>query len=466
MNLRPLLHRTTELAADFLDRLDERPVRSSATVADLRAALSVPLSDEPLDPMKVVEELAAAAEPGIVASAGPRYFGFAIGGTLPAALAADWLVTAWDNNGAGTVSCPAANVAEEVCLSWLTELLGLPSGLSMGLTTGGMMANFTCLAAARHHVLAGAGWDVEEDGLFGAPPIRFVVGADRHTTIDVAARYLGLGPRRFVVVDSDDQGRMRPEALRRALAGERVPTIVCAQAGGINTGSFDPFDAICDASAEAGAWVHVDGAIGLWVAASPEKRFLARGMERADSWSTDAHKWLNVPFDAGVALCRHPESHFRAFGASAPFLNLDVPGKPRDGFQWVPEFSRRARGFATYAALRSLGRRGVADLVDRTCAYARRFAEALSRAPGVEILNEVALNQVMARFGDSDEHTRAVVDRIQQEGTCWAGTTVWRGRTAMRISVLGARTTADDVDRSIDAILAAHRAIRAPSASR
>jgi len=459
MEIRPLLHRTADLAADFLEQLDDRPVHAAAGLEELRAALGGELPDGPLDPAAVVEELAAASMPGIVASAGPRYFGFVIGGTLPAALAADWLATAWDNNAAGSVVCPAGNVVEEVAGAWIKGLVGLPSCTSVGFTTGGMMASFTCLLAARRHVLGKVGWDVDEDGLCGAPPVRIVVGSERHPTIDVSMRYLGLGPRRSVVVDADEQGRMRPDALRRALAEGGGPTIVCAQAGGLNTGAFDPLEEVCDAAAAASAWVHVDGAVGLWAAASVAHRHLTAGMERADSWATDSHKWLNVPYDSGLALCRHPEDHRAAVSATAPYLLLGGPEAPRDGFEWVPEFSRRARGFAVYAALRSLGRRGVEALVDRCCSHARRFAEALGGAPGVEVLNDVVLNQVLVRFGGSDAHTRAVVERLQREGTAWFGTTVWRGRAAMRISVVNWRTSISDVDRSVEAILAAHRAI-------
>lgn len=458
MTTRQLLRRTADLAADFLEQLDDRPVRAAAGVEELRAALGGELPDGPLDPAAVVEELAASSAPGIVASAGPRYFGFVIGGTLPAALAADWLATAWDNNAAGSVVCPAGNVVEEVAGRWIKDLLGLPACASFGFTTGGMMANFTCLLAARRHVLARVGWDVDRDGLFGAPPVRIVMGAERHPTIDVALRYLGLGPSRSIVVDADEQGRMRHDALHRALAGGSGPTIVCAQAGGINTGAFDPLEEICDAAAAASAWVHVDGAVGLWAAASAAHRHLTAGVHRADSWSTDSHKWLNVPFDSGLALCRHADDHRAALAATAPYLLLGGPEAPRDGFEWVPEFSRRARGFAVYAALRSLGRRGVEALVDRCCSHARRFAEALGGAPGVEVLNAVVLNQVLVRFGDSDAHTRAVVERLQGEGTAWFGGTVWRGRAAMRISVVNWRTSIDDVDRSVAAILAAHRA--------
>ena len=456
--LRSLLGDTTNYAAEFLERLPERAVAPTATAEELRKGLGGPLPDGPREPHLVVAELASAADLGIMATPGGRFFGFVIGGSLPAALAAGWLTSAWDQNAGLYVAAPAASVVEEVCGAWLIELFGLPQQVSYGLVTGCQMANFTALAAARHSVLAAAGWDVEADGLVGAPPFQVIVGEERHVTIDRALRFLGLGTASLSTVPVDDQGRMRADALEEALAGSSGPTIVCAQAGNVNTGAVDPLRAICDAAHEAGAWVHVDGAFGMWAAASPTLRHLVEGMERADSWATDAHKWLNVPYDSGLVFCAHPAGHRAAMGTHASYL-VHSEGRERDQMDWNPDFSRRARGFAVYAALRSLGRSGVADLVERCCAHARRFAEALAEEPGIEVLNDVVLNQVLVRFldphRDHDARTRAVVKAVQEDGTCWLGGTTWQGKAAMRISVSNWSTTTDDVDRSVEAILRA-----------
>ena len=456
--LRPLLDDAAAHAAGFLEGLPERSVAPAATARELREALGGPLPGGPRDPRRVVAELARASEPGLMATPGGRFFGFVIGGSLPAALAADWLASAWDQNAGLYVAAPAASVVEEVCGEWLIKLLGLPESVSYGLVTGCQMANFTALAAARHSVLAAAGWDVEADGLVGAPPFQVIVGEERHVTIDRALRFLGLGTASLITVPADDQGRMRPDALEEVLAGSTGPTVVCAQAGNVNTGAVDPLRAICDATHEAGAWVHVDGAFGMWAAASPTLRHLVEGMERADSWATDAHKWLNVPYDSGLVFCAHPAGHRAAMGTHASYL-VHSEGRERDQMDWNPDFSRRARGFAVYAALRSLGRSGVADLVERCCAHARRFAEALAEEPGIEVLNDVVLNQVLVRFldphRDHDARTRAVVKAVQEDGTCWLGGTTWQGKAAMRISVSNWSTTAEDVDRSVAAILRA-----------
>ena len=333
---------------------------------------------------------------------------------------------------------------------WIAELLGLPAGVTSGFVTGAQGANTTGLAAARQHVLAREGWDVSGNGLQGAPRIRVLAGAERHVTIDRSLRLLGLGSATLELIEADEQGRMRPDALRAALAGAAGPVIVCAQAGNVNTGAFDPLAEIADVCEKAGGWLHVDGAFGLWAAASPRLRHLVRGSERADSWATDAHKWLNVPYDCGLVFCRHPESHGQAMAVAASYLQRADGRSPSD---WVPESSRRARGFAVWAALRSLGRTGVADLVERCCDHAGTFAELLGAEPGVEILNDVVLNQVLVRFGDDDETTRQVVRRVQEDGTCWLGGTDWHGRAAMRISVSSFRTTRADVERSAAAIL-------------
>jgi len=449
--------RAAELALEFLAGLAERPVGRPVAVASLRAALAAPLPEEGEDPRAVVEALARAADPGIVASAGPRYFGFVTGGSLPAALGADWLASAWDQNGWTYVASPAASVAEEVAAGWLVELLGLPAGTSVGFTSGATLANFTALAAARHALLARAGWDAEEQGLFGAPPLTLLAGEAAHATIFAALQMLGLGRGRVQRVAADGAGRMRPEALRDALAAAPGPAIVCAQAGEVNTGNFDPLEEIAALCRARSAWLHVDGAFGLWAAASPSLLPLVRGAEQADSWTVDGHKWLNVPYDSGFVFVRDAAAHRAATSLGAAYFVVSAEGE-RDSFHFVPESSRRARGFPVYAALRSLGRRGVAELVERCCALARRMAERLRAAEGVELLNEVVLNQVLVRFappagGDADAFTREVIQRIQADGTCWLGGTTWRGRAAARISVSNATTTEADVDRSADAIL-------------
>jgi glutamate/tyrosine decarboxylase-like PLP-dependent enzyme len=448
---RELFQRTAEYAAEFVDSLETRPVRPDSDVDELAAALGGPLPETGLDPQAVIASLVEGASPGVVGTASGRYFGFVIGGGVPAAIAADWLTTVWDQNAGLYVGGPSAAVVSDVARGWLVQLLGLPEHVSVAYVTGCQMAHVTALAAARHHVLARAGWDVEADGLAGSPPIRAVVGEKRHVTVDRALRLLGIGTSSIDVVPADDQGRMR--AGRLTLGDE--PTIVCAQAGEVNTGAFDALGELADRTTETGAWLHVDGAFGLWAAASPSLRHLVRGSERADSWTTDCHKWLNVPYDSGLAFCAHPESHRAAMRVTASYLVQDEDGRRRDDVDWTPEFSRRARGFAVYAAIRSLGREGIAELVDRCCAHARRFAAALE-AGGAEILNDVVLNQVLVRFGDG-ERTRAVIARVQEDGTCWLSGTEWNGEHAMRISVSNWRTTADDVDRSVEAILACAR---------
>jgi glutamate/tyrosine decarboxylase-like PLP-dependent enzyme len=451
MNERELFRQVAEYAGDFAETLETRPVRAEADVTELTAALGGPLPEEPVDPHAVLAALVEAVEPGLVATASGRYFGFVIGGAVPAAVAADMLTSVWDQNAGLYAGGPAAAVVEEVCRGWLAELLGLPSHVSAAFVTGAQMAHVTALAAARHHVLAQAGWDVPADGLSGAPPIRVVVGEQRHVTIDRALRLLGIGASSLEIVPADDQGRMLVDELPD-LGGR--PTIVCGQAGEVNTGASDDLEAIADAASEAGAWFHVDGAFGLWAAASPELRHLVRGSERADSWTTDAHKWLNVPYDSGFAFCVHPDAHRAAIGVTASYL-VQADGGERDEMDWTPEFSRRARGFAVYAALRSLGRSGVADLIERSCAHARRFAELLE-AGGASILNDVVLNQVLVRFGDG-ERTREVIRSVQEDGTCWLSGTDWGGEHALRISVSNWRTTEEDVERSAAALLAAAR---------
>ena len=450
-----VLQLTADYAAQFLGTLEERPIRADASVEELREALGGPLPETGREPAQVIAELIAGAEPGVVAMPSGRYFGFVIGGALPAALAADWLTSTWDQNAGLVAGGPSAAVVEEVALAWLRELLALPDGVSAGFVTGCQLAHVTALAAARHHVLAAAGWDLARDGLQAAPRIRVLVGEERHVTVDRALRFLGIGSAQIEPLSVDEQGRMRTEALREALRTETGPTIVCAQSGNVNTGAFDPLEEIADAIEGSGAWLHVDGAFGLWAAASPRFRHLVAGSERADSWATDAHKWLNVPYDSGIAFCAHPDSHRAAMTVRASYLEQVEPDAARDQVDWTPEFSRRARGFPIYAAIRSLGRAGIAEMVERCCDHAVRFGELLGAEPGVEILNEIVLNQVLVRFGGDDEVTQATVRRVQEDGTCWLSGTQWQGRAAMRISVSNWQTSAEDVERSAAAILEA-----------
>ena len=444
---RDLLRRTAEIAADYVESLGERPVFPQVTPEELRAALGGPLPEEPVDPKQVLEDIAAGAEPGVVAMGSGRYFGFVIGGALPAALAADWLTSAWDQNAGLYVGGPSASVVEQVTREWLVELLGLPAEASIGFATGTQMAHVTGLAAARFHVLDAVGWDVGAEGLTGAPRVRVLVGEKRHVTVDRALRLLGLGAP--TVVDADDQGRLQVDALRESL-GEG-PAIVCAQAGEVNTGAFDPLPEIADACEQAGAWLHVDGAFGLWAAVAPSRRHLVEGIERADSWTTDAHKWLNVPYDSGIVFCAHPESHRAAMTITASYLIQDEgEQRVRDQVDWVPEFSRRARGFPVYAALRSLGRSGIAELVERCCEGATRFAAAIAELPDVEVLNEVVLNQVLFRF-DSDERTDEVLRRVQESGAVWMSGTTWAGRKAIRVSVSNWQTGHEEIELAVDA---------------
>jgi len=446
-----LLDRAHRHADAFLQSMPDRHVGARATRDELLAALHVPLSDGGEDPGAVLDVLAAQGERGAVACPGPRYFGFVIGGTLPVALAADWLVGTWDQNPGIYATSPVISVVEEVAREWLLELFDLPRQSSVGFVTGCQMANFTGLAAARHGVLRRAGWNVEEDGLHGAPRVNLVTSAESHVTIDVSMRYLGFGTRALLRVETDEQGRMRADRLRRLLDNLSGPTIICAQAGNVNTGAIDPLREIAELAREHGAWLHVDGAFGLWARTSRELQHLADGIELADSWATDAHKWLNVPQDSGVAIVRHPEDHRAAMTTSAAYL-VQTQGIERDAVDWVPEFSRRARGMAVYAAVRSLGRQGVADLVNRCCARARQMAGILRAIPGVTILNNVELNQVLVRFGDDDELTRRVIAGVQQEGTCWLGGTTWQEKAAMRISVSNWSTSEEDAERSANAI--------------
>ncbi len=439
-----LLKSVSERATRYLESLDDRSVAPSREAVAALAKLDTLLPDKPTDPETVLVLLDEIGSPATVVNAGGRYFGFVHGGALPAALAANWMVSAWDQNAALSIMSPVSIMLEEIALRWLTDVLGLPSLSGGALVTGATMANFTALAAARHAVLQKVGWDVEADGLFLAPPVTLVVGAEVHPVVLKALGLLGLGRNRVTVVPVDNQGRMRAEAMP-ALDG---PAIVCIQAGNVNTGAFDPAEEICALAHESDAWVHVDGAFGLWAAAAERRAHLAAGFADADSWATDAHKWLNVAYDCGIALVRDGESLRRSMSVSAAYL---PPGDIREPMHYTPEASRRARGVEVWAALRSLGREGLADMIERACQHAARFAEGLSRA-GYEILNDVVLNQVLVSFGDA-ETTEKVISGIQSDGTCWCGPTIWQGRTAMRISVSSWKTTEADVDRSLDAML-------------
>jgi glutamate/tyrosine decarboxylase-like PLP-dependent enzyme len=451
--MEPLLELAARLGAEHIESAPERHVGWRAEADELRAALGRELSLDGEDGEAVLRELAADAEPGLVTSLSPRYFGFVIGGVLPVARAADWLTVAWDQNAGGYSCSPAMSLVEELAGGWARDLLGLPAEASHGFTTGCQMAHVTGLAVARHAVLARHGWDVEERGLNGAPAIRVVVPGDRHITVDAAVRLLGLGIASLRPVPCDDQGRVIPDALERELARDPgVPTIVTAQAGNVNTGSFEDFEAVCRLAHEHDAWVHVDGAFGLWAAATERRRALTAGLDQADSWATDGHKTLNVPHDCGMVFVRDPEAHQTTIAVDASYLQRGH-GERNNG-DWSPDFSRRARAAPVYAVLRALGRRGVARLVDGMCDRATEFAAILGADQGAEILNDVVFNQVLVRFGDSDDATDRVTAGIQQEGTCWASATQWRGRRALRISVSNWATTPEDVERSAAAMLA------------
>jgi len=447
--MRELLGDAAARAAHYLDGLDRRGAAPAPeAVARLRAALDGALPDRPTSPAEVLAFLDEHVSPATVASAGPRYFGFVTGGALPATLAANWLAGAWDQNCFSHISSPAIALIEEAALRWAKQALGLPDAAAGALVTGATLANFTCLAAARHRVLIEAGWDVELQGLFGAPAITVLVGEEAHATLYKVLAMLGLGRERVVRVPADAQGAMRAEALP-AIDG---PTILCLQAGNVNSGAFDPAADIIPRARETGAWVHVDGAFGLWALASPEQAALARGYGQADSWATDAHKWLNVPYDCGLAIVRDEDALRRAMSISGAYI---APSGQRDAIELTPDSSRRARAVEVWAALKSLGAEGLAELVARNCRQARRLGEGL-RAAGHDVLNEVVLNQVVVAFGD-EARTKQVIAAIQQDGTCWCGGTVWRGRAAMRISVSSWATSDVDIERSLAAILAAAR---------
>ena len=445
-----LVRRTAEHVAQYRAGVGDRRVAPPLDREVLLGALGGPLPAEGADADLVLEQLTTAVEPMLTASVGPRYFGFVVGGALDAATCADMLTTGWDQMAFNSTSSPAASVVEEIVGDWLKEALGLPEDASFGIVTGAQGANNVGLAAARHRILARAGWDVEARGLSGAPPVRVVANEERHATVDRALRLLGIGADALEPVAADGNGAIDPEALAGALEGgdAESPTIVCVQAGNVNTGACDDLAAAAELAHRHGAWLHVDGAFGLWAAVSPSKRHLVDGLERADSWAVDGHKWLNVPYDTGFVLCSDKTANAASMSYTASYLVGQGEGAPSD---YVLESSRRARGFAAWAALRELGRDGLAEVVDRCCALARRFAEQLSEVDGVEIGNEVVLNQSLANFG-SDDRTDRVIAAVQRDGTCWMGGTTWRGRRYMRISVSNWSTTEDDVDRSVAAI--------------
>ena len=448
---------TQELLADaaaraqrYLAALPERSVAPSVEAVEALAGLGDALPEEPADASAVLARLDDIVSPATMAMAGPRFFGFVIGGSLPVTLAANWLATAWDQNTGLHAVTPGTSHIEQLALDWLLDVLHLPAGIAGAFVTGATVANMTALAAARHRVLADAGWNVEADGLFGAPPVTVVVGEEVHPTVLKALGVLGLGRKRVVRVPVDEQGRMRADALP-ALKG---PSIVILQAGNLNTGAFDPFDPIIARAKAAGAWVHVDGAFGLWARATGDRAALTAGCELADSWATDGHKWLNVPYDSGIAFVRDAEALRAAMAVTADYL--PTTGPRRNPSDYTPELSRRARGVDVWAALATLGRSGVAQMIEGCCRHARRFAAGLSAA-GFDVLNDVVLNQVLVSFG-TPERTQAVIAAIQQDGTCWCGTTVWQGRTAMRISVCSWATRDEDVEKSLAAMIRVARA--------
>lgn len=455
---RQTLHQTADLIADYRESLPRLRVTPAQSRQEVRSSLESDIPEVGLAVDAIIDQLVTAAEPGLMSSAGPRYFGFVVGGSIDAALVADLLTTGWDQVAFNEATSPAALAFEDVAGTWLKELLHIPQTASVGFVTGAQAANTVGLAAGRWRVLNDYGWDVGRDGLMGAPPIRFVVGAERHATVDRALRLLGLGERSLVEVPARGDGAMDTEALQTRLAElPEGPTIVCSQAGNVNTGAFDDLAAVAAAARRIGAWHHVDGAFGLWAGASPQTAHLVEGIELADSWGCDGHKWLNVPYDSGYAFCAHPEVHATAMAYTADYLTGQVAGRVFGGGDFVPESSRRARGFATWAAICSLGRTGIADLVDRCCRLARRLASGLNQIDSVEVVNEVVLNQVLVRVGDA-ELTNAVERRIQEEGMCWLGATTWRGQRLLRFSVSNWSTTEDDIDSCIGAVKVARAA--------
>ncbi|WP_262296171.1 pyridoxal phosphate-dependent decarboxylase family protein [Microvirga sesbaniae] len=463
---RTLFETVASVASDFRSVISRRLQRPEQTYPDALAAFAQPTPETGLAAEEVIRDLVRRATPGLHASTGPRFFGWVIGASHPVGVAADWLTSAWGQNAGNHTASPAAAAAETVAAGWLLDLLDLPREASVGFVTGATVANFVCLAAARGSVLRRAGWDVERHGLFGAPPIHVLIGDEAHATVFSALQFLGLGHDRVVRIDTDGQGRMRPDVFARALDHCHGPTIAITQAGQINTGAFDDHAAIVPRARAQGAWVHVDGAFGLWARACPSRADLAAGIEGADSWATDGHKWLQTPYDCGYAIVRDADAHRRAMTSAASYLPVIGEGE-RDPSHYVPELSRRARGFATWAMLNHLGRDGIARMVEEHCRLAQRLAGRLAGEPGLRIVNDVALNQVIVRFGpdapaaDGEALTLRTIRRIQEDGTLFAGGSQWRGAWVLRLSVISGPATEQDIDRSADAILAAWRQVRA-----
>jgi glutamate/tyrosine decarboxylase-like PLP-dependent enzyme len=452
--VKPELKLAAEIAAEYIESFDHHNVSEEPDPDALRAKLYKELTADGLPPLQVIDELARDAREGLLNSAGGRFFGWVIGGGIPVSVAADWLTSAWDQNAAAYACSPSAAIIEDVVAGWLKDILGLPQQASYAFVTGCQMAHVTALAAARHKVLADQGWSAEKQGLAGSPPIRVLVG-EHHETLLRALRHLGIGTDAVVQVDKKADGTINVTALEMELEkNPSMPTIVSLAAGDLNRGAFDPFDEVCDLAHKYNAWVHIDGAFGLWVASSQRLRHLVKGIEKADSWATDAHKWLNVPYDSGIAFVADPEAHKIAMTIPAPY-KVEVEDV-RDQFEWGPEWSRRARGIPLYAALRTLGRNGVAEMIERCCDLTRDFVARLEKLPGVEVLAEPIINQGLVRFldpqGDHDHQTDKVINRINESGEAWFGPTQWNGMRVMRISLSNFRTTGDDIDRAFTAI--------------
>ncbi|MFP3588590.1 aminotransferase class V-fold PLP-dependent enzyme [Paraburkholderia sp. SIMBA_055] len=461
----PALHIAYRRALRFHETRKSVPTKASATVDRLLEAFGGPMPEVGMAPATVIERLADAAEPGLTGTAGPHFFAWVMGASHPVGVAADWLTSMWGQNGAGYHSCPANAAAEAVASKWLLELLQLPPECSVGFTTGGTMSHFVCLAAARGELLRRQGWDVEADGLFGAPQITVCVGADAHVSVFSALRYLGFGQRRVVVIPTDPDGRMDPNELRRAIAKVNEPLLVIAQAGQINTGAFDPMHTIAESTHEQEGWLHVDGAFGLWARACPPRAYLAQGVEQADSWTTDGHKWLQAPYDCGFAIVRDASAHHRAMTVQASYL--PVTGEAvRDPKEWVPELSRRARGFATWALLCAFGKDGISAMIEQHCQLAERMSAGLAREPGIHVLNKVELNQFLVRFGSaemseqSDQATKDVIAQLDTEGTVFFWGAAWKGMWVMRVSVISWATTEPDVDKAMSVIIEAWRNVK------
>lgn len=452
-----LFRRTAEHAARYRSEVAERPQRPEQTYAEAARAWNAPTPENGMPADQVLEQLVTLAGPGLHAATGPRFHGWVIGNSHPAGVAADWMTSAWGQNAGNHTASPAAAAAETVTEKWLVDLLRLPAGSSVGFVTGATMANLVGLAAARGEMLRRAGWDVERNGLFGAPPVEVLIGEEGHATVYSGLQFLGFGHDRPIRVASDSQGRMRPDALERALAAVKGPAIVVTQMGHVNTGAFDPLTEIVPLARGAKAWVHVDGAFGLWARTSKLHAPLADGVDLADSWAVDGHKWLQTPYDSGFAIVRDREAHRRAMMVAASYLPSVGAGE-RDPSHFVPELSRRARGFPAWAMIRHLGRAGIAAIVEANCRQARLIAETVSAEPGISVLNDVVLNQLILRFGDDDQRTLGTIDRLQQDAVAFAGGAKWMGKWVMRVSVSGASTTDDDARRSAEAIIAAWKA--------